>query len=143
MGVQGEIYNILGLELPAECVEKDRIYRVNGKTVNTDPMSDSKTDFEEGVPTEGINLKKPSLVIRLLGYTDFLDMKGDGFEGKALVGYALANESYLARATELPKQEEIERLKPRLIKDISAKLGYTAKESDLKIYLLFDSLNAG
>jgi hypothetical protein len=142
MGSQGEIYNILGLKLPAEIVEKDKIYLVNGKTIAADEDQETDTDFVNVIPTAPVDLKNPNLVTRILGhsYEDWL--KGEHFRGQALVGYVVANEHYLDCATQLPQRDIIEGLRPRLIKDLKEKLDYDAKPDQLELYLMFDLIQS-
>ena len=141
MGTQGEIYTVLGLKLPAKIIEKDKLYEVNGKTVSADESNETLTDLINVIPTEPIDLTTPNLVVRILGHNNADWLKGRHFEGEALIGYVIANESYIDRATELPPHRSIEKLKPLLIKDIKKKFGYKARIDELKIYLLFDSIN--
>ncbi len=138
MGTQGEIYNILGLKLPAEIVEKDKLYRVNGKTVAADECQEADADFVNVIPTVQVDLEHPNLVMRILGHNSANWLKGEHFQGEALVGYVVANESYLAMATQLPHRNVIEGLKPRLVRDLKDQLGYEAKQEQLEIYLMFD-----
>jgi len=136
MGTQGEIYNLLGLKLPAETVEKDRLYRVNGKTVAADEDHTEGTDFVNVIPTVAVDLKNPNLVVRLLGYDHV--MKSHHFSGEALVGYVLANESYIASATPLPPNKKIDELRTKLVDDLRERLGYDTQPNQLEVFLMFD-----
>ena len=143
MGTQGEIYNVLGIKVPAKVIKKDKTYKVLEKIVAGDDEVGDKADFIQGIPTQEINLESPELVVRILGHD--LEMKGHHFGtalgdriGEALIGYPIANESYIARATELPTTHIIEGLKPRLIQDIKKQFEYSVKETDLKLYLVYD-----
>jgi len=133
MGIQGEIYNVLGLKIPATKLE-DRLYDVCGKRVSDWKFKGEK-DFESGI--EYPNLDNPKFSIRILGHDVSDDLMGRHFEGHALVGYAVANESYESHATVLPPREKIEALKPRLVEEIKEKLGYDAQVGDLEVFLLF------
>lgn len=137
MGRQGEIYNVLGLILPAKVVKENRLYEVSGRTVSTD--EDEPADFNFGGLIGNRGIENPILSIRILGFNHSY-YKGRYFKGEALVGYAIANEGYLDNATELPPPEEIERLKPRLAEDINRRLGRSTAPDELKLYLVFDVL---
>jgi hypothetical protein len=142
MGTQGEIYNVLGVVLPAKEIQQDLLYEVAGKTVGTSEYSGA-ADFEEGLmrnPLASNGIQHPDAIpefsIRVLGYDD--KTKGFHFEGDALVGYPIVNQSYVARVTQLPPFAAIENLKPRLVEDIRSKLGVEVERSRLELYLLMD-----
>ena len=78
------------------------------------------------------------LVMRILGHSSADWLKGRHFQGEALVGYVVANESYLDSATQLPQRGVIDGLKPRLVRDLKDQLGYEAKPEQLEVYLMFD-----
>ncbi|MEK6905522.1 MAG: hypothetical protein AABX24_03920 [Nanoarchaeota archaeon] len=136
MGIQGEIYNVLGLKIPATRLE-DRLYDVCGKRVSDWKFKGEK-DFESCIKYP--DLDNPELSIRIMGHNASDDLMGRHFERNALVGYAIANESYQDNATALPPQRKIDALKPRLVKEIKEKLGYDAQVGDLEIFLVFDWL---
>ena len=143
MGTQGEIYNMLGIKVVARVIRKDKTYKVLEKIVAGDDDVEDKHDFFEGIPTQAINLESPELVVRIIGH-DF-KMKGHhfgsalgGITGEALIGYPIANQSYIASATELPPSHIIEGLKPCLVNDIKKQWGYSVKENKLKLYLVYD-----
>lgn len=64
-----------------------------------------------------------------------------GVKGKALIGYVVCCQSYWAGASELPAHEKIVAQAARLIAEIREKLGLDIEESQLRLHLLFDSLN--
>ncbi|GEM_PF-3317590 len=143
MGTQGEIHNVLGITTPAELVEKDKLYRVNGRTVAADRDLEGSADFDEGSWLGGADLERPELKIRILGHTQGMGSRHFGENlgdetGQALVGYVIANESYLAHATKLPSPSQIDTLRPRLVEDIKERLGLQIKPSDLELYLVYD-----
>ncbi len=90
MGTQGEIYNVLGLKIPATKLE-DRLYDVCGKRVS-DWKFNGDADFKSEIKYS--LLDNPELSIRILGHSTSDWLMGRHFEGHALVGYAVANESY-------------------------------------------------
>ena len=137
MGTQGEIYNILGLKLPAEKIEEDRLYRVNGLDVLVDP-EENQSGLFHGIPTISVDLDNPQLIIRLEGFVTDDFIRGMHFKDSALVGYVVANESYEGRSTELPSQDAINNLKPKLVRDLKERLNYDAREDQLGLYLVFD-----
>lgn len=136
MGTQGEIYVVLGLELPVEGTEDSEIYLLNGKKVLVGYNEDKKHDILGGF-LNMTGIKKPELQVRILNYDNEYGEVGE-FKGKALVGYPLANESYVASATRVPGNEVIEGLKPKLLSDLKDRLGVDAKLSDLELFLLYD-----
>ena len=136
MGCQGEIYNILGVELPARLIRKDKPYEVNGKKIAPDEDFDGEYDLMNVIPTKAVDLKNPELIVRILGHN--AEYGSGNFKGKALAGYVIANESYEDSAVRLPSMSIIESLKPRLIKDLREQFNYESKESDLEIFLMFD-----
>lgn len=143
MGCQGEIYNVLGVEVPAKIHRKkgeNVWYNINGFVVGDDYEDDY--DFYNGIPTNcygASDFKKLELVTRVIGHSSWM---GDRhFEDKALVGVVVCNEAYIDRAAELPPMDQIEAVKPRVVKLINEKLSLDIKEEDLKLFLVFDSLN--
>ncbi|MDP4012558.1 MAG: hypothetical protein Q8R00_03050 [Candidatus Nanoarchaeia archaeon] len=142
MGTQGEIYNVLGLKLSAEVVEEDKLYRVNGKLISTvGEIPKFGADLVHGSVkgTADVDLENPLLGIWLMGYGGY--NKGRHFENEALVGYTVANESYINFAKKLPSFEILESLKPKLLEDIKTKLNFDAELNQLELYLLFDWIN--
>lgn len=138
MGTQGEIYSVLGLKLPAKEVSKKGIYDVGGKRVAIDDMVDEPHDF-----VHGINYEKgrAELSFYLLGFDSSFGMGPRHFQNEALVGYAIANESYMNSATKLPDLEKIESLREKLAMDLYQKLDMYVELNDLGLYLLFDFIN--
>lgn len=143
MGVQGEIYNILGLCLPAVAVVENKLYKVNGRTVCTDDTFKGKAEFEHGVPTIPLDLANPTLVIRLNGYIHDDEVRGANFDENALVGYVIANTGYEGSWATLPPASTIDALVPRLMAEINGKFGYLAKPEEIKVSLLFDRVQHG
>ena len=137
MGTQGEIYNVLGLRMPAKVMREDELYSINGKTVKASDTLTCQTDLVNGIPTASVDLENPAFIVRLLGYKNN-ELRGRDFESEALVGYVVANESYEGRSKVVPSQQILDVLKPRLIEDIRKKLGYDAKASELELHLMFD-----
>ncbi len=143
MGTQGEIHNVLGITVPAKLVEKDKLYRVNGKTVATHEDYEESADFSDGSWLGEANLERPELKVRILGHTHGMGSRHFGENlgdetGQALVGYVVANESYYAHATKLPLNDQIDTLRPRLVEAIKERLGLQIKPSDLELYLVYD-----
>lgn len=140
MGCQGEICNVLGLKLPASELKKDKLYSVNGKTVATVEEYRGRADFFHGTNAQlgglDVDLKDPFFNVWLLGYGG--DLKGRHFQREALVGYTIADECYIHRATALPSFEVINKLKSRLVKDLKKRLDLDVELSRLEVFLLFD-----
>jgi hypothetical protein len=143
MGTQGEIHNVLGIITPAILVERDRLYSVNGRTVSTSNY-EGRADFIEGDLLGSVEKDNLVLRVRILGHTQgmgsrhFSEGDFEGTKGNALIGYVVANEHYLASATKLLPQTEIDAMKPRLVRDIKDRLGLDVKERDLELYLVYD-----
>lgn len=150
MGTQGEIYNIYGIVHPAEIHSRngkdDRghdspvVYAVNGKLVSHDEEAED-IDIEAGVFDNLHSSKRgsPELSVRILGHdTGEMAMGSRHFDGKALIGYVVGNESYTSKASPLLPLKDIQALAPKLVKDIKATFGIEARESDLQLFLLYD-----
>jgi hypothetical protein len=159
MGCQGEIYNVYGVQLEAKVLwEKGKdqnpvIYGINGKgfTEDVDEIGVlDKLAFEVqeahlygdvyGAADLG---KKQKLSIRFMGHNSEsgMNMGSRHFNGKALVGFTVCNESYTDKASALPPLGQIMELGPRLIEAIKEELDVEVKESDLGLHLLFDFIN--
>jgi adenylate cyclase class IV len=141
MGTSGEIYNVLGVEVPAKVVKKDEVYQINGKTVAANEDIADATDFVNVIPTQDIDLRDPTLVVRILGHSKTDLLKGRHFKGKAIVGYPIANESYIDKATRLPEEDQIEALKPRLKAELKERLDLEVELDQIGTYLVFDWIN--
>lgn len=149
MGCQGEIYNVYGIVTPAKIFKKNKpgregwdqpvIYEINGKKVSHDETNE-KIDFHAGIPTAGVNLDKPELICKVLGH-DTYDMGSRHFKEEALIGYVVANESYINSATELPELSDIKSLQTSLIKEINEIFGIKVDKKAVKLFIVFDSLN--
>lgn len=155
MGCQGEIYNVYGIVVDAEfhCRGQGNsagwdnpvVYKVNGKLVSPDEdgaeeLLESRNevlDHHALIPTRGVDLENPELVTRIIGHDR--EMGSRHFKKKALIGYVVANESYINGVSEVA--EGYEKLSTRLIKDIKEDYGIAVKKKDLKLHLVFDSLN--
>lgn len=142
MGTQGEIFNVLGVIFSADEVKQGLLYSVHGKIVSTseDFSPEDHVDFFDGFTgaEQPYDFKHPELRIKILNVNEFeKERKIKCFDGRALVGYALANESYAAHAKSVPMYE-VNKLKPKLVQDITLKLGFAVKESDLGVFLLFE-----
>lgn len=144
MGCQGEIYNVYGIVVSAKVKSRngtqdgwDRpvVYEINGKLVSHEDVEN--IDFPAGLY---FNLDNPKLGIRILGH-DPCDMGSRHFKNQALLGYVVANECYLNSAEALPEISKIESWKPKLIEDIKKSFGISVDEKEIKLFLLFDSLN--
>ena len=131
---------MLGLKVTAQVVEEGKQYSVHGKTVSTDVSTQDTADFVNGIGTLHPDIEDPTLMVRILGHNDHKEVKGRHFEGEALVGYLIANESYIDQATSLPSLERIAQLTPRLLKDLKEKLNLTVNPEQVGLYLLFDWL---
>ena len=147
MGCQGEIYNVLGIKVPAKKEKKEVghnevIYSINRITCGSE---DDDVDLYNGISTNfygAADLKKKlRLVTRILGHNDW--MADRHFDGEALVGVAISNECYIDNASELPPQADIDAIKPSVVKLIKKELNLDIEESDLKMFIIFDSLNGG
>lgn len=155
MGCQGEIYNVYGIVVDAKFHCRGQggsagwdnpvVYEINGKLVSPDDDEAEKLlesrnevlDQYAFIPTCGAALEDPKLITRIIGHDR--DMGSRHFKGKALIGYVVANESYLNGVTEVPK--DYEKLSRKLIKDIKEDYGIAVKKEDLRLHLVFDSLN--
>lgn len=127
MGCQGEIYNIYGIIVPASLEDEETgTYKINGHTI-------------EANLTVDLDLKNPKLAIRVLGHD--MNLGSRHFKGKALVGYIVANESYLNSASPLPEMSIIKSFRLNLHRDIDKKLGLKVDPEEFKLYLLFDYIN--
>jgi hypothetical protein len=141
MGIQGHVYNVLGLELEAKVEEEDALYTVEGKTVfNPCPdhpgnIRDKSSDFINDVMSVYPDRSELSILLQGVGG----HYKGRHFNGRALVGYAVAQENNFYSSTELPSPEIIERLKPGLIVEIKEKLGLEVDPDNLRLYLHWDT----
>jgi len=154
MGCQGEIYNIYGITIPAKIHQKSKksnegwdtpvIYKIDpdglGKLVSHDEGVDEYVDYHAGVNGD-LMVEGNPLVVRVLGHDH--DMGSRHFKQEALVGYVVANESYVNGATALPDLTKIKALAPRLIAELKEKYGLTVAKDELKLFLLFDYLNGG
>jgi len=159
MGCQGEIYTIYGAQVDAEVLYEKApdtcpvIYGINGRGFTRDLEEVNVLDklafevsecYVAGLGYGAADLSEAlELSIRFLGHSPSYSM-GMGsrhFEGKALVGFAVCNESYLDKASALPPLGQIMELGPRLIEAIKEKTGLELKEKDLGLHLLFDSIN--
>jgi hypothetical protein len=63
-----------------------------------------------------------------------------GKRGKALVGYAVSNASYMNGAEPVAPMDDIKAAAPKLIAEIKEKLGLDVDESQLGLHLVFDWL---
>jgi len=144
MGCQGEIYNVYGIVVPAKVKSRkgtssgwDRpvVYEINGKLVSHEEVEN--IDFQAGLY---FDLDNPKLGVRILGHDSF-DMGSRHFKNQALLGYVVANECYLNSAAALPEISKIESWKPKLVEEIKKSFEIDVNEKDIKLFLLFDSLN--
>jgi len=161
MGCQGEIYNILGVEVDAEVYHKgqklqqgqfgfwpeeaeeeggrDLVYKINGRSFANDEGPED-VDGYNGVPTKYYGaIEKPEFIVNALGNSYAMGCRH--FKGKALVGYPVACEAYTSSAVPLPPTKQVEEWKPLLVKEIKEKLDIDVEESDLNLFLLFDFIN--
>lgn len=159
MGSQGEIFNILGIEIDTECFVDGKkidagpdiwsndgedngdlaLYKINGHTIAS-CMYKEDTEFDLSIPCNAYGpAKEPQFGITILGHS--YDMGSRHFHGKALVGYPVANEVYLNSAVKVTSVSTMEAWKPRLVQEIYEKLGLTITEQDVELHLLFDSIN--
>lgn len=147
------IYSINGHTL---CDDEDFMGRLND---GTDPLPAgvSQIEFYNGIPSAyygASDLKSPELVMQVLGHSGEYGQgnmgarhftKGFGGKigeiGKALVGFVVASEAYITRASELPPMNKIEATAPRLIGEIERKLGVAVKPSELGLHLFLESMN--
>jgi len=154
MGTQGEIYAVYGAVVEASVgyqPGKDQnpvIYLINGHGVCDDEDGAvsvlDKLAFEVDA-YNGItsyygesDLKDPKLCVRVLGHTS--SMGSRHFDGKALVGYVVCNESYMASASPCPPMDKIKALGKRLVDEIREKLGLDIDTNELRLHLMFDWL---
>jgi len=159
MGCQGEIYNVYGVQLDAEVLwekspdQNPVIYGINGKAF-TDEVDDIEVLDRLAFEVSEAHLYGPGygaadlskelkLSIRFMGHNDSsgMNMGSRHFNGKALVGFTVCNESYTDKASALPPLGQIMELGPRLIEMIKKELDVEVKESDLGLHLLFDFIN--
>jgi hypothetical protein len=151
MGCQGEIYVIYGVEVDAKLerqVKRDEnpvLYSINGHMLYDDNMGDFAEDAElyNGVQGPGYGAadltKKLELTTRVLGHSSWMGSRH--FDGKALVGYGVGNECYMDSSSPLPPMDDIKALAPKLVAEIKKKLGLDINPDQLRLHLLFDSLN--
>lgn len=71
---------------------------------------------------------------------DFTSESHVGGQGKALVGYAVSNASYMNRYESVAPMDKIKEVGPKLIAEIKEKLGVDVEESQLGLHLVFDWL---
>ena len=168
MGTQGEIYVVYGLEVDATVLyepgedQNPVVYGINGRAFCDDedelPVLDRMVHTEvkyAGISSCGygaLDLKKAELSVRPLGHSGehcgdmgarhFGDGLGNkiGKKGKALVGYAVCNESYMGKSSALPAMNQIVTLNDKLIAEIKEKLGLDIDPSELGLHLMFDWL---
>ena len=169
MGTQGEIYVVYGLQVEAKVLyarggyRNPVVYGVNGRAFSDDedktPVLERLTHLSmgyAGIQTNGYGALDPAeqeLSVRPMGHSGehggnmgarhFVEghhANQTGEAGKALVGYAVCNASYWNSAEPCASMEQIKAVAPKLIADISKKLGLDVKESDLGLHLMFDWL---
>jgi len=156
MGCQGDIYAVYGVVVEAKVDREEGedinpvMYSINGHTVCDEDMNEDYADaeFRNGVDGPGYgaaDLTKPlGLTTRILGHSaehTYMKMGSRHFDGDALVGYAVCDECYINGAAELPPMDDIAALGPKLVKEIKEKLGLEISLEQLRLHLLFDSLN--
>lgn len=152
MGSQGSMYVIYGIvtKCKVEKGPKDDgygdwypsvLYSVNGHTVTNEIDDYPEAELETGVHFSGTSkINKSKLSIEPLGYNgDYQGLRH--FENKALIGYTVCAEYYIAHASALPAMENILKLRPKLIAEIKEKLDIDVLPGALRLHLLFDSLN--
>jgi hypothetical protein len=135
MGTQGEIYNILGVKVPVKEKDKGALYEVGNKTVWVDSKYYGKADIEDGFGGLA-DITKPKLNVKILHVDHEFGIVGTNIE--ALIGYAIANESYIAHAKVLPNDNVIKKLKPKVVADIKSTFGLEVKLDNIKLYLLYE-----
>jgi len=170
MGTQGEIYIVYGLEVEATVLYargEDRnpvVYGINGRAFTDDedklPVLERLTHLQvsyAGIQSSGYGALDPAeqtLSVRPLGHSGEFGGgmaarhfirdcdRGDqtGKKGKALVGYAVCNASYVNGSEACAPIKQIQEEAPRLIADIKETLGLDVEESQLGLHLVFDWL---
>ena len=167
MGTQGEIYVVYGLEVEATVLyepgedQNPVVYGVNDRAYCDDdmaeiPVLDRMVHGEmrmSGIAGYGTaDPDKVELSVRPLGHSGrhggdmgarhFGEGLGTkiGKKGKALVGYAICNESYMSSSSALPAMDQIVTLNDKLIAEIKEKLGLDIDPSELGLHLMFDWL---
>lgn len=163
MGTQGEIYVVYGLNVDAEFISAPNgkecnpvLYKVGSRAFcdDEDLINGAEAILDklayDGLHYMGIHSKgygaldpdKQELSVRVLGHSGEHsgNMGSRHFDGKALVGYAVSNASYMNGAEPVASIEKIQAVTPRLIADIEEKLGLIVRESDLGLHLVFDWL---
>lgn len=151
MGCQGEIYCVLGKRFPVTRVNKleelDRgdpqelLYRLNGRVISiSEDRPKEEYQFLDGFAGFEIpkDLSGSVLGVKVLGVDHEIGDNTFGRPIEALVGYALANESYATHASPLPPMSEIAKLKPRLLEDIRSHLGLEVSLNELELHLLYE-----
>lgn len=154
MGCQGEIYVVYGVEVDAKVerqVDENRgrdpevLYSINGHMLYDDNIGDfaEDTEFYNGIQGPGYGAadltKKLKLTTRVLGHSSWMGSRH--FDGKCLVGYGVGNECYTDKSSPLPPMDDIKALAPQLVAEIKKKLGLDIDPKQLRLHLLFDSLN--
>ncbi len=147
MGTQGEIYVVLGKRFLVKRVDPNPeisedpsklLYNLNDRIIS---ISEDRPEchFLDGFTgIRPLNLKDPILGVKVLGVDHEYGDRNFNRPLVALVGYAVANESYSAHATVIPSIEEILPLRSRLVNDIEKQIGLTIPLTDLHLHLLFE-----
>lgn len=137
----------------------DRAFCDDEDFINGDEAVLDKIAFEglhyAGIQSKGYGALDPSkqeLSVFIKGHSgEFSGNMGarhfcDGFgasvgkTGKALVGYAVSNASYMNSSEPVASLDKIEAVSQKLVTDINEKLGLEIKVSELGLHLVFDWL---
>ncbi|MBX4196163.1 hypothetical protein KW805_01075 [Candidatus Pacearchaeota archaeon] len=149
MGTQGEIYVVLGKRFPIERIDSNPkidkepihlLYRLNNKIITIREDNPNKYQFLDGfmAMSNSINLDSPILGVKVLGVDSELGELNAGKPLEALVGYAVANESYVTNAKALPPMNILSSLKSKLASDITSQIGLAVPLEDLELHLLYE-----
>ena len=151
MGTQGEIYAVLGKKFPVKRADKNPksddepdklLYRLNGKIISiSEDRPDTEFDILDGFGGTPylFDSQKLELRVKVLKVdAKFGDRNESMKNTEALVGYAVANESYVTRAKALPPISQILSLRLLLVQDIKNKLGIEVPLSELELHLLYE-----
>jgi hypothetical protein len=157
MGIQGNIFYVLGLELPVEELEgtaepitgipnsRINLFSLNGRKISFSEDRDRNSyDFLDGFVGAVVSVENPVLGVKIQSVLHDYGKVGNMTNknsGVALVGYALAEESYAADWTVVPDADKTDRLKDRLVVDLTEKIGLDIERGQLGYHLLFDSVN--
>lgn len=149
MGTQGEIYLVLGKRFQVERVNPDEelddkpqelLYQLNGNIISiSEDRPSSEYNFLDGFIHTKVDITRPQLGVKVIGVDhEYGDRDSNVPIREALVGYALANESYSANASPAPPLDKVLALREKVAADITKKLGLQSNAKDMGLHLLYE-----